>query len=90
VLSRRLGGLDLAVVVRTAVRCLAAAIPPALVAALLVAGVVRLLGDGTTGSLAALLVGAAVLGGGYLLVARRLRVTEVDDVVGPVLARLGR
>jgi putative peptidoglycan lipid II flippase len=90
VLSRRLGGLDLALVVRTVIRCLAAAVPPALVAAALVAGLVRLLGDGTTGSLAALVTGAAALGGGYLLLARRLRVAEVDDVIGPVLARLGR
>jgi putative peptidoglycan lipid II flippase len=90
VLSRRLGGLDLALVVRTAVRCLAAAIPPALAAALVVAGVLRLLGDGTTGSLAALVVGGAALAGGYLLLARRLHVDEVDDVVAPVLARLGR
>jgi hypothetical protein len=38
----------------------------------------------------ALVVGGAILSGGYLLAARRLRIGEVDEVVGPVLARLGR
>ena len=90
VLSRRLGGLDGRAVVRTSVRCLVAAVPPALAAAGVVWLVVRGLGEGTSGSLAALVLGGAVLGGGYVLLARRLRVTEIDEVVGPVLARLGR
>ncbi len=89
VLSRRLGGLDGGLVVRTAVRCLAAAVVPGLVAAGLVAGVVAALGDGQVGSLSALLLGSAVLGAGYVLGARRLRITELDEVVGPVLGRLG-
>ena len=90
VLSRRIGGLAGGTVVRTAARCLVAAVPPALAGAGVVWLVLRGLGEGTTGSLAALVLGGAVLGGGYVLLARRLRVTELDEVLGPVLARLGR
>jgi putative peptidoglycan lipid II flippase len=90
VLSRRLGGLEGALVVRTAVRCLAAALLPALAAAGLVAVALRALGDGTLGSLAALLLGAAILGVGYVAAAHRLRIPEVDEVAGPMLRRFGR
>jgi putative peptidoglycan lipid II flippase len=61
---------------------------------LLAAGIVlllqRVLGDGFLGSLAGLVLGAGVLGVGYLLLARRMRVTELDEIVGPLLVRLGR
>ena len=87
--SRRIGGLDGALVIRTAVRCLAAAALPGLVAAGLVAAVLGVLGDGQVGSLTALLLGSAVLGTGYLLAARRLGIAELDDVVAPILRRLG-
>jgi putative peptidoglycan lipid II flippase len=90
VLSRRLGGLEGREVVQTAARCLTAAVLPGLAAAAVVAVASRLLGEGFVGALAALVLGGAVLGGGYLLAARRLRIREVDEVVGPVLARLGR
>ncbi|MDT7536871.1 MAG: putative peptidoglycan lipid flippase [Actinomycetota bacterium] len=90
VLSRRLGGLAGDLVVRTAVRCLVAALLPALLAAAVTAGCVGLLGQGTVGSLTALVLGGAVLAAGYVLTARRLAVPEVDEVLGPVLARLGR
>ena len=90
VLSRRVGGLALGPVVRTAVRCLVAAVLPAVAAALLARAVTGALGQGPLGSAVALALGGAVLGGGYLLLARRLRVPEVDEVVGPVLRRLGR
>jgi putative peptidoglycan lipid II flippase len=90
VLSRRLGGLMGASVVRTTVRCLVSAVLPGLLAAAVVAGVLHTLGDGVGGSLVALVLGAGVLGTGYVLAARRLRVTELDEVVGPILARLGR
>jgi putative peptidoglycan lipid II flippase len=90
VLSRRIGGLDGSAVVRTGVRCLVAAVLPGLVAAAVVALVLRLLGDGQVGALAALLLGGALLGSGYLLLARRLRIGELDELAGPVLAKLGR
>jgi len=90
VLSRRLDGLAGDLVVRTAVRCLVAALLPALVAAGVAAAAVRLLGQETAGSLTGLVLGGAVLAVGYIAAARRLSVPEVDEVVGPLLARLGR
>jgi putative peptidoglycan lipid II flippase len=90
VLSRRIGGLDGAPVVRTVVRCLVAVLVPAAAAAAVAAGVHATLADDVLASLAALALGAAVLLGGYLLLARRLRVPEVDEAVAPVLRRLGR
>ena len=90
VLSRRLGGLAGGLVVRTAVRCLTAAAVPAVVAGGVAVVAGRLLGEGTTGALAALLLGAAVLAAGYVAIARRLGVPEVDEVLGPLLSRLSR
>jgi putative peptidoglycan lipid II flippase len=90
VLSRRIGGLDGSHVVRTVVRCVVAVLVPAALAwatADLVRGAV---GTGPLGSLAALSAGGAVLGLGYLVLARRMRVPEVDEAVAPVLRRLGR
>ena len=94
VLSRRLrsldgSGLQAAAVVRTVVRCLVAVVVPALLAS----GVARLVGDllgrGPLGALVSLAVGGAVLGVGYVLLTRRLRVPEVAEVAGPVLRRVG-
>ena len=90
VLSRRLGGLDHAVVVRTAVRCLAAAVLPGVAAGLVGAAVARTVGTGPLGALLTLVLGGAVLLLGYLALARRLRVREVEQALAPVLSRLGR
>jgi putative peptidoglycan lipid II flippase len=94
VLSRRLGGLDGAPVVRTGVRCLLAALVPALlawgVATLVRDAVGEAAGEGPLASLAALTAGGAVLALGYLLAARRVRVPEVDEALAPILRRLGR
>jgi putative peptidoglycan lipid II flippase len=90
VLSGRLGGLAGDLVLRTTARCLAAALLPALLAAVVAAAAVRLLGQELAGSLTALVAGAAVLGVGYVALARRLAVPEVDEVLGPLLSRLGR
>jgi putative peptidoglycan lipid II flippase len=89
VLSRRLGGLDVAVVVRTAVRCLLAAVGPGLLALAVAAGVGRVVGRGPLGALLALVLGGAVLGVGYVLLTRRMRVPEVGEFAGPVLRRVG-
>jgi putative peptidoglycan lipid II flippase len=92
VLSRRLGGLDGALVVRTAVRAVVAVLLPAAaggaVAALVGGAVADAVGAGPAASLAALVTGGSVLTVGYLLAARRMRLTEVDDVAAPVLRRL--
>ncbi len=89
VLSRRLGGLDVAVVVRTAVRCLLASLLPGLLALGVATAVTAALGRGPLGALVALVLAGSVLAIGYLLLTRRLRVPEVDEVARPVLRRLG-
>ena len=89
VLSRRIGGLDGALVVRTAVRCLAASVVPALLAYVSAAGVTSWIGRGPLGAAVALVLGGAVLGAGYALLTRRMRVPEVAEVAGPVLRRVG-
>lgn len=89
VLSRRLGGLDGTAVVRTAVRCVTAVLVPALLALALASATTRTIGAGPLGAAVALLLGGGVLGAGYVLIGRRLRVAEIDEVAGPVLRRVG-
>ena len=90
VLGRRTGGLDGALVVRTGVRCLAAAVPGGLLALGLGALVARLLGTGPLGALVTLLVAGTALLATYVLLVSRMRVPEVQQALRPVLARLGR
>ena len=89
VLSRRLGGLEVSVVVRTVVRCLLAAAVPGVLALGVAALVGRELGRGPLGAGVALLLGGALLAVGYVLGTRRLGVPEVGEVAGPVLRRVG-
>ncbi|MCW2778984.1 MAG: integral rane protein MviN [Frankiales bacterium] len=88
VVRRRLGPSD-PVVLRTAVRCLVATLPAAVVAYVLVAVVERLLGRGWGADLLALALAGPVLLVGYAATAARLRVPEVGEAVAPVLRRLG-
>jgi len=88
VLARRVPRDPAGHVLRTTVRCLTAVLPAALVALLVARLAEQSLGTATTGSVTALLAGGAVLGVGYLALVRRMRVPEVEDLVGPVLARL--
>ncbi len=90
VLRRRTGRPGGAVVVRTAVRCLVACLPGAAVAAVLGSAVSATVGTGPSGALVTVVLGGGVLVLGYVLLARRLRVPEVEAAVRPVLARLGR
>jgi putative peptidoglycan lipid II flippase len=87
VLRRRIGGLDGHRVLRTYARLLVAAVPSAAVAY----GVARLvtagLGEGAAGSLAALVAGGVVMLGGYLLLARVLRIPELSALLGMVRSR---
>ena len=90
VLARRTGGLGGGHVVRTGVRCLVAAVPPALLALGVAALVARLLGTGPLAAAVALLLAGGVLLGGYLLLVSRMRVPEVSQALRPLLGRLGR
>ena len=88
VLSRRLGGLAGGSVVRTGARCLVASVVPGLLGAAVVAALGREVGDGPAGSLLSLLAGASVIGAGYLLLARRMRIAEITEILDPLMARL--
>ena len=87
VLRRRIGGVDGHRLLRTYARLVAAAVPAAAagygVARLVTAG----LGEGPGGSLAALAAGGVVLLAGYLLLARFLRVAELNALLAMVRSR---
>ncbi|MFI1419815.1 murein biosynthesis integral membrane protein MurJ [Streptomyces sp. NPDC020731] len=90
-LRKRLGGdLDGARVLRTYARLCIASVPAALLSGAACYGVVQTLGQGVLGSFAALLAGGAVLFGVFFVAARRMRIEEVNSLVGMVRGRLGR
>ncbi|MDG9718609.1 murein biosynthesis integral membrane protein MurJ [Streptomyces sp. DH24] len=90
-LRKRLGGdLDGARVMRTYARLCIASVPAALLSGAVCYGIGHSLGQGTLGSFAALLAGGAVLLGVFFVAARRMRIEEVNSLVGMVRGRLGR
>ncbi|MEV7671207.1 murein biosynthesis integral membrane protein MurJ [Streptomyces sp. NPDC088752] len=90
-LRNRLGGdLDGTHVLRTYARLCMASVPAALVAGAVGFGLLKLLGEGALGSLVALAVGGAVLIGVFFVAAKRMRIAELNTLVGMVRGRLGR
>ncbi len=90
-LRNRLGGdLDGAHVLRTYARLCLAAIPAAVVGGAVGFGLLRVLGDGAGGSLIALACGGIVLLGVFFVAAKRMRIEEINGMVGMVRGRLGR
>ncbi|MFI5684556.1 murein biosynthesis integral membrane protein MurJ [Streptomyces sp. NPDC051636] len=90
-LRRRLGGdLDGARVLRTYARLCLASVPAALLSGAACYGIGHTLGQGVLGSFAALLAGGAVLLGVFFVAARRMRIEELNSLVGMVRGRLGR
>ncbi|MER6627317.1 murein biosynthesis integral membrane protein MurJ [Streptomyces sp. NPDC000987] len=90
-LRGRLGGdLDGARVLRTYARLCIASVPAALLSGAACYAIGHTLGQGVAGSFAALLVGGAVLLGIFFLAARRMRIEELNSLVGMVRGRLGR
>jgi len=87
-LHRRLGRLDGARVLRTYVRLACAAVPAGLVGWALSRGVHVVLGDGLLGHAVALVLGGLAVVAVYVAACRRMRVSELEDVAGPVLRRL--
>jgi len=75
-------------VLRTALRCLLAAAVPAALALGVSLGVQELAGRSPLGSGLAAAAAGLVLIAGYLPLARRLRVAEVDELVEPVLTKI--
>ncbi|MFJ6696734.1 murein biosynthesis integral membrane protein MurJ [Streptomyces sp. NPDC091272] len=90
-LRRRLGGdLDGANVLRTYARLAIASVPAAMLAGAAGYALSQALGQGVLGSLAALIVGGAVLLGVFFVAARKMHIAELNALVGMVRGRLGR
>ncbi|MGW6026618.1 murein biosynthesis integral membrane protein MurJ [Streptomyces sp. NPDC055099] len=90
-LRNRLGGdLDGTQVLRTYARLAMACIPAALLGGAAGYGILKTLGDGAGGSLIALVVGGVILGGVFFVAARKMRIAELNSMVGMVRGRLGR
>ncbi|MEU6279686.1 murein biosynthesis integral membrane protein MurJ [Streptomyces sp. NPDC047028] len=90
-LRKRLGGdLDGSRVLRTYARLCIASVPAALLSGAACYGIGHTLGQGVVGSFAALLAGGAVLLGVFYVGARRMRIEELNSLVGMVRGRLGR
>jgi putative peptidoglycan lipid II flippase len=87
-LHRRLGSLDGSRVLRTYVRLTVAAVPAGLLGWAVSRGVHAVLGEGLLGHLVALVLGGLVVLAAYIGACRAMRVTELDDVAGPLLRRL--
>ncbi|MGW7572769.1 murein biosynthesis integral membrane protein MurJ [Streptomyces sp. NPDC054765] len=90
-LSKRMDGdLDTAHVVRTYARLAGASIPATIISGAVVYGIMQTLGSGFLGSLAALVAGAAALLGVFYVAARKMRIEELNALVGMVRSKLGR
>ncbi|MFB7242493.1 murein biosynthesis integral membrane protein MurJ [Streptomyces populi] len=90
-LSKRLGGdLDGARVLRTYARLCLASVPGAVVGGTVGFAITRFLGHGAIGSIAALVVGSIALLGVFYVAARKMRIEELNSMVGMVRGRLGR
>jgi putative peptidoglycan lipid II flippase len=90
-LRKRLGGdLDGARVLRTYARLGIASVPAALLSGAACYGIGHTLGQGVAGSLAALLAGGIALLGVFYIAARKMRIEELNSMVGMVRGRLGR
>jgi putative peptidoglycan lipid II flippase len=88
--ARLHGDLDGRRVIRTYARLIGACIPAAALAGVAVVFLSDRLGGGLTGSLASLVVGGILLGGGFLVTAKRMRIQELNGMIGMVRGRLGR
>ncbi|KMS81265.1 membrane protein [Streptomyces leeuwenhoekii] len=90
-LRKRLGGdLDGSRVLRTYARLSIASVPAALLSGAACYGISQTLGQGILGSFAALVAGGVVLLGIFYVAARRMRIEELNSLVGMVRGRLGR
>ena len=86
---RRLGALPLSEVTRTYVRLVVASIVAGAAAGAVLMGLGQVI-HGKLYSPVALVAGGLAFAGTYVIAARKLRVREIEDLVGPVLERLRR
>ncbi|MFF7330513.1 murein biosynthesis integral membrane protein MurJ [Streptomyces sp. NPDC008150] len=90
-LRKRLNGdLDGPRVLRSYARLCIASVPAAVLSGLACYGVGHTLGQGVGASFAALVIGGIVLLGVFYVAARRMRIEELNSLVGMVRGRLGR
>ncbi|MFE7134443.1 murein biosynthesis integral membrane protein MurJ [Streptomyces sp. NPDC057638] len=90
-LNQRLGGdMDGPHVLRTYARLSMASLPAAIVGGGIAYGITSLLGSGAMGSLTALVGGGIALLAVFFLAAKRMRIEELNSMVGMVRGRLGR
>ncbi|MGY4985445.1 murein biosynthesis integral membrane protein MurJ [Streptomyces sp. NEAU-L66] len=90
-LSKRMDGdLDTAHVVRTYARLAGASIPATIVSGAAVYGIMQTLGTGFLGSITALIAGIAALLAVFYVAARKMRIEELNALVGMVRSKLGR
>jgi putative peptidoglycan lipid II flippase len=90
-LRNRLGGdLDGRQVVRTYARLCLASVPAAVIGGGIGYALTKTLGHGVFGSIAALVVGGAALLAVFYVAARKMRIEELNSMVGMVRGRLGR
>lgn len=90
-LKKRLGGdLDGGRVMRTYARLCLAAVPATLAAGAAAYALMSTLGSSAGGALVALVGGGAVLLGVFFLAAKKMRIEELNSMVGMVRGRLGR
>ncbi|MFD6417514.1 murein biosynthesis integral membrane protein MurJ [Streptomyces sp. NPDC060194] len=90
-LRSRLGGdLDGSRVLRTYARLSLAAVPAALLGGAVGYAILQALGYGVLGSLASLVAGGIVLLAVFVLAAKKMRIQELNSLVGMVRGRLGR
>ncbi|MGI5401553.1 murein biosynthesis integral membrane protein MurJ [Streptomyces sp. CA-135486] len=90
-LKNRLGGdLDGSHVMRTYARLCMASVPAAAAGGAVAFVIIQALGTGALGSLAALAGGGVVLLGVFFVAAKRMRIDELNAMVGMVRGRLGR
>ncbi|SEG44096.1 putative peptidoglycan lipid II flippase [Actinacidiphila yanglinensis] len=88
--GRLQGDLDGKRVMRTYARLTGACVPAAGIAGIAVVVILKELGSGAVGSLAALVVGGGLLLGIFVVAAKRMRIEEMTAMIGMVRGRLGR
>ncbi|MEY9870828.1 putative peptidoglycan lipid II flippase [Streptacidiphilus sp. MAP12-33] len=89
-LRRRIGDLDGDRIKRTYTKLIGANVLPAVVGAGLSFAVLGALGGGRVGGIAAVVVGGVVQMGLFLVVAKRMRIDELNSLLGMVRAKIGR
>jgi putative peptidoglycan lipid II flippase len=90
-LAKRVNGdLDGKRVMRTYARLCLAAIPAAVVGGVIGFGVLNFVSKGAGGAVLALVVGGAALLGIFYVAAKKMRIEELNGMVGMVRGRLGR